>query len=403
MGFCSKPTVATFYCGAGGLDIGFERAGFEIIFANDIDPVAVETHRRFSKARVAVAGDVHNVDLRPAAGADVIIGGPPCQGFSVAGKMDPHDLRSRHVWTFLSLVSRLKPKAFVMENVKNLYDNERWADLREDLLAAARILGYSTRLSLLNAANFGTPQERSRMFLMGLRGDGLIPEIDPDPASPAISVREAFKRLPRFGEPGNNTFCPAKITPAAKPVLRRSPYAGMLFNGAGRPLDLERPSTTLPASMGGNRTPIIEQNMLEGEHDSWVRKYHAHLWEGGEPLPMGRIDGPLRRLTVEEAAVLQGFPVGVNWAGQGSAQFRQIGNSVPPPLAEAVARHVMTFISDADEGVEVPTMDEDELIYAAVDAREQYLLWALTKTLNLASKSRNSDEVQVLDEAANAS
>jgi DNA (cytosine-5)-methyltransferase 1 len=403
VGSCGKPKVATFYCGAGGLDVGFERAGFEIVFANDIDPVAVETHRRLSKARLAVAGDVHNVVLRPAAGVDLVIGGPPCQGFSVAGKMDPHDLRSRHVWTFLSLVSRIKPKAFVMENVKNLYDNDRWTDLREDLLAAARILGYSTRLSLLNAADFGTPQDRSRMFLMGLRGDAPVPDLIPDPNSPVISVREAFKQLPRFGEPGNDTFCPAKVTAAAKPVLRRSPYAGMLFNGAGRPLDLERPSTTLPASMGGNRTPIIEQNLLDGDSDSWVRKYHAHLWDGGEPLPMGPIDGPLRRLTVEEAAVLQGFPAGIKWAGRGSAQFRQIGNSVPPPLAEAVARHVMSFLADVDDAVEVPTMDEDELIYAAVDAREQYLLWALTKTLNLVSTSRRSGNVQDLDETANAS
>lgn len=399
----SELKVATFYCGAGGLDLGFERAGCEIIFANDIDPVAVETHRRLSNARVAVAGDVHTVDLKAAAGADLVIGGPPCQGFSVAGKMDPHDIRSRHVWTFLSLVSRLKPKAFVMENVKNLYDNDRWTDLREDFLAAARILGYSTRLTLLNAADFGTPQDRNRMFLFGLRGDAPVPDLIPDAESPVISVREAFKLLPRYGEPGNDTFCPAKITPAAKPVLRRSPYAGMLFNGAGRPLDLDRPSTTLPASMGGNRTPIIEQNLLDGDDDSWVRKYHSHLWEGGEPLPMGPIDGPLRRLTVEEAAVLQGFPLGVQWAGQGSAQFRQIGNSVPPPLAEAVARHVATFITDADDSADVPTMDEDELIYAAVEARDQYLLWTLTKTLKLVSKSRRLADVKDLDETANVS
>ncbi len=381
------PTVATFYCGAGGLDLGFERAGFDIVFANDVDAVAVQTHRELAHARVSVAGDVQKIDLRSAMGADVVMGGPPCQGFSVAGKMDPHDRRSRHVWTFLSLVSRIKPKAFVMENVKNLFDNDRWADLREDLLCAARTLGYSTRLSLLNAADFGAPQDRNRMFLIGIRGDASVPEIKSDPKKSTISVRQALGQLPRYGEPGNDTFCTAKITAAAKPVLRRSPYAGMLFNGAGRPLDLGRPSTTLPASMGGNRTPIIEQNLLDDAGaESWIRKYHAHLWSGGEPLAFGPIEAPLRRLTVEEAAALQGFPIGVKLAGQTSAQFRQIGNSVPPPLAEAVARHLLTFIDKADSRSSVPTIDEDELISTAAAAREQYLLLVLTQSLELPRK-----------------
>jgi DNA (cytosine-5)-methyltransferase 1 len=381
------PTVATFYCGAGGLDLGFARAGFDVVFANDIDAVAVQTHRELSHARVAVAGDVNKLDLGPAMGAEVVIGGPPCQGFSVAGKMDPHDARSRHVWTFLSLVSRIKPKAFVMENVRNLYDNDRWSELREDLLGAARMLGYSTRLSLLNAADFGTAQDRNRMFLIGIRGHSSVPEISPDPKSPRISVRQALSQLPGYGAQGNDTFCTAKITAAAKPVLRRSPYAGMLFNGAGRPLDLERPSTTLPASMGGNRTPIIEQNVLDDENaESWIRKYHAHLWSGGEAIAFGPIDAPLRRLTVEEAGVLQGFPIGAKLAGQTSAQFRQIGNSVPPPLAEAVARHLLTFIDKADPKSSVPTMGEDELIATAVEGREQYLLMALTQSLELIRK-----------------
>ena len=384
------PTVATFYCGAGGLDLGFERAGFDVVFANDIDPVAVQTHRELSHSRIAIAGDVRKVDLKPATGADVVIGGPPCQGFSGAGKMNPHDARSRHVWTFLSLVSRIKPKAFVMENVKNLYDNDRWAELREDLLGAARTLGYSTRLSLLNAADFGVPQDRNRMFFIGIRGNASVPEIEFDPKVTMISVRQALGQLPRYGSLGNDTFCTAKITAAAKPVLRRSPYAGMLFNGAGRPLDLERPSTTLPASMGGNRTPIIEQNLLDdGGAESWIRGYHSHLWSGGEPLAFGPIDAPLRRLTVEEAGALQGFPSGVRLAGQTSAQFRQIGNSVPPPLAEAVARHLLGFIDKADGRSTVPTMDEDDLISTAVERREQFQLLGSTQSLELIRKPRD--------------
>lgn len=362
--------VAAFYSGAGGLDLGFERAGYEILLANDIDPIAIDTHRRHGSARVAVAQDINTVDLKPAAGADVVIGGPPCQGFSVAGKMDPHDPRSRHVWTFLEKVSQLKPRAFVMENVKNLYENRRWSVLREDLITAASVLGYSTRLMLLNAADFGVPQSRERMFLVGVRGTVEIPALVFGSSRSRVSVREALSALPRFGEDGNNTFCTAKITAAAKPVLRKSPYAGMLFNGAGRPLDLDRPSTTLPASMGGNRTPIIEQNLLDGEDGSWIKWYHEHLWNGGKPLPFEEpVSRHLRRLTVEEAAVLQGFPAGMKFSGPVSAQFRQIGNSVAPPVAEAVARYLAELVDQADSARRVPDMSADELIARAFASR----------------------------------
>ncbi|MFT4298104.1 MAG: DNA cytosine methyltransferase [Aeromicrobium sp.] len=363
-------SVAAFYSGAGGLDLGFERAGYDILLASDIDPVAIQTHRRHSTARCTIAQDIDTLDLAPARGADVVIGGPPCQGFSVAGKMDPHDPRSRHVWTFLEKVSQIKPRAFVMENVKNLYANQRWSDLREDLLTAARLLGYSTRLMLLNAADFGVPQARERMFLIGVRGEVDVPALTPDAHTRHVCVREALALLPRYGHEGNNTYCVAKITAAAKPVMRKSPYAGMMFNGAGRPLDLDRPSTTLAASMGGNRTPIVEQNLLDGDTDSWVRWYHDHLRAGGPPLSFEKPVSPhLRRLTVEEAAVLQGFPVGTKFAGPVSAQFRQIGNSVPPPVAEAVANHLRLLVTHADPSVGVPDLSADQLIDLAQDHR----------------------------------
>lgn len=367
------PSVAAFYSGAGGLDLGFVRAGYEVILANDIDKTAIETHKKYGHARVAVAQDVKLLDLSLASGAEVVIGGPPCQGFSVAGKMDPNDPRSEHVWTFMELVSAIKPRAFVLENVKNLYTNKRWSSIRDGLVLAARHLGYSTKLMLLNAADFGVPQSRERMFLIGVLGDVDISELRPSSATKPISVREALKRLPRFGQPGNDTFCTAKITAAANPVLRKSPYAGMMFNGAGRPLDLDRPATTLAASMGGNRTPIIEQNLLDGDSKSWIREYHSHLRSGGAPLPFEYTVGPsLRRLTVEEAAVLQGFPVGMKFSGPTTAQFRQIGNSVAPPLAQRVAEHLLPYIVPGPSRKSVPTLSASELVHFAEESVLDY-------------------------------
>lgn len=339
----SAYTFASFYSGAGGLDLGFKEAGFIPKFANDIDPVAIKTLNGLLGINHGIAADVQTIDLPHDLSVDLVIGGPPCQGFSVAGKMDPADPRSQHVWKFLELVSRLKPRAFVMENVKNLAVNNRWSLLKNSLVYAAEMLGYSTRIFLLSASDFEVPQNRERMFMIGVLGN---PPLTPSPVTKnkKPTVRDAFNTLPPFGEPGNNGFCTAKITAALKPVLRKSTYAGMLFNGAGRPMNPDAPAPTLPASMGGNRTPIIDQSMIEGAKSGFVEKYHAHLLAGGEIW--SNIPNTLRRITVEEAASIQTFPVGTDWAGPVSARFRQIGNAVPPKLAYHVALSVLNSLNE---------------------------------------------------------
>ena len=163
-----------------------------------------------------------------------------------------------------------------------------------------------------------------------------------------------------MGKPGNDSLCTAKVTPAKKPVLRRSPFAGMLFNGQGRPLDLERPALTLPASMGGNRTPIVDQHQLERRGESWVIDYHEHLWNGGDPV--ARVPDHLRRLTVEEAAAIQTFPRGMHHGGRQSAQYRQIGNAVPPKLAEQVAKAIVRSLSNVDVARDSAWSEQYELL-----------------------------------------
>jgi DNA (cytosine-5)-methyltransferase 1 len=328
------------YTGCGGLDLGFGDAGFRTIWANDIDPFALETYRNELVRRghhlpEIFCGDISKAVLPPKGSADVVIGGPPCQGFSVAGKMDPGDPRSRQVWEFFRVVEELDPSAFVMENVKALATNSRWAGTIEALEAKGEKLGYNCRVMILNAANFGVPQMRERMFLVGTK-QGIMPK--PNSLMERITVRKALGALPAFGQPGNDSNCKAKVTAAKVPVMRKSPYAGMLFNGQGRPVDLDAPALTLPASMGGNRTPIIDQLALEKGEEPWIAKYHAHLVENGEPI--AEVPSRLRRLTVEEAACLQGFPAGMVFAGSQCTKFRQIGNSVPPALGAAVAREL---------------------------------------------------------------
>jgi DNA (cytosine-5)-methyltransferase 1 len=354
-------TAISLYSGAGGLDSGFAASGFDIRWAIDNDPFAIETYNS-NLTPHGVCGDVLHVDPPSELEPTLVIGGPPCQGFSVIGRMDPKDPRSEHVDHFLDVVEHVGPRAFVMENVKALAVSARWAPVRERLLERAAALGYERELFVLNACDYDVPQSRERMFLIGIRG--AAPERPPaETADRPPTVRAALERLPRFGESGNDATCSARVIPASKPIMRPTAHRGsLLFNGSGRPLDLDGPAKTLPASMGGNATPIIDQEELEHGAESWVVGYHRRLQEGKPPLK--RAPSRLRRITVQEAAALQTFPLGWTFAGPRVAQYRQVGNAVPPNLAEAVATSVRRVLERQDAASAVATR-EGELAAAA--------------------------------------
>ncbi len=331
----SSLRTISLYSGAGGLDAGFIRAGFDIAWANEIDTWACKTYRR-NLSEDIVCDDVLAAAPPSGMSAEVVIGGPPCQGFSVIGKMQRSDPRSKHVFHFLDVVERVDAKAFVMENVKALGVNDRWRPVRESLIDRAERLGFDVNIHLLNAADFGVPQSRERMFLIGIK-DGVSPTPQPTTAGKHLTVREALAGLPPFGEAGNDSVVNARVRPAANPVMRPTAFRGsLLFNGSGRPLHLDSPAKTLPASMGGNGTPIIDQEELDHGAAPWVVAYHRRLLNGGRPLK--RAPRRLRRITVEEAAALQSFPADWTFEGPRVAQLRQIGNAVPPELAFQVAR-----------------------------------------------------------------
>lgn len=347
------PSFVSLYTGAGGLDLGFIAAGYTPVFANDINSDAMKTYaatmdmiseRMGSElTHDIVTGDIRQVEVLPAKGcAEMVIGGPPCQGFSVAGKMDPNDPRSRHVFDFLAMVERVEPRAFVMENVKALASNSRWAGTIADIRKQAKKIGYKTYLKVLNSADYGVPQTRERMFLVGFRERGIKYEYPPATVKERLNVAQALRSLPALGQPGNDQTCNAKVTAAKEPILRQSPFAGMLFNGQGRPMDMTRPAPTLPASMGGNRTPIVDQETLDTGAEQWVEAYHKTLLDGGKVVTV--IPSRLRRITVQEAAAIQSFPEDMPWRGSQSSRYRQIGNAVPPKMAFAVASSVATAL-----------------------------------------------------------
>lgn len=335
--------AASLFCGAGGLDVGFARAGFDIVYAVDNDADSCETYRQGIGAHADLKDVSELTGLPP---HDVLIGGPPCQGFSVAGNMDPDDPRSGMIWEFARLVGLSRPAVFVMENVKALAAVSRWKPVRDSLEAKFGGLGYSVAVHVLNAKDFGVPQSRERAFFVGVRGGMPMPPPRPT-GSFSPTARAVLSAFPPPGAPPNSAPCRAKITPAKKPIMRKSPFAGMLFNGQGRPIDLDSTVNTLPASMGGNRTPIVDERALRKGAKQWIVGHHARLASEKCP-PVTKAPSFLRRITVAEAAAIQGFPPGFEFCGSQSSQYRQIGNAVPPPLAHAVAESVAAWLESRD-------------------------------------------------------
>lgn len=346
-------TAVSLFTGAGGMDVGFERAGIKVVFANELMKEAAQTYNANHPAGVMVNDDVNNVmdQLSPFEGVDLVFGGPPCQGFSVAGKMDPDDDRSKLIFTFLDVVERVKPRAFVMENVKALGILEKWEPVRRKYLERATALGYNCTPFILNATEFNVSQKRERVFFIGIRGNGdpffeyNMSNLLKDQKKKAPIVRDLLASLGRAGTDMNPNTCTAKITFATHPIMRKSPYAGMYFNGQGRPINIDDYANTLPASMGGNKTPFVDEEYLYGDaSEDWVVAYHKDLMDGTIVPEFEEAPSRLRRLTINEAVRIQTFPDDYVFCGNKGRIYTQIGNAVPCNMAEAVAKAVVKYL-----------------------------------------------------------
>ncbi len=348
-----KLTAVSLFTGAGGMDIGFERAGIEVIFANELMSEAAATYNANHASGVMVNDDVNNIFdlLGQFRGVDLVFGGPPCQGFSVAGKMNPNDNRSKLIFTFLDVIEKVRPRAFVMENVKALGVLEKWEPVRRKYLDRVRALGYNCVPFILNATEYGVSQKRERVFFIGIRDNGdpffeyYMKDLLLQQKNEAPIVRTILQSLGRAGTDENPDTCTAKITFAIHPVMRKSPYAGMYFNGQGRPINVDGYANTLPASMGGNKTPFVDEDYLYGEASSdWVVDYHRGLMEGTIVPEFKEAPERLRRITIREAARIQSFPDNYVFCGNKGVIYTQIGNAVPCRMAEAVAKAVIAYL-----------------------------------------------------------
>lgn len=318
------PKGIELFAGCGGLSTGFLDAGLQVAAGFELDARAVDAYNYNHEYR---GGRGFITDLRAASGtellakagithADFVIGGPPCQPFSIAGKRQgKDDVRADLIQHFIRIVDELKPSAFMLENVPNLTsidDGEFLGEVKAEFCS----LGYNVDHAIVSAADFGVPQNRKRLVMLGTKGSKAISvpkATHGTPERPYVSASSAIDDLPDAGEFGEiGIYNHEPTMHSADMVLRLSTLEpGKRERGSFHDrLHPERPSYTLRAG-SGNFSPLRPVHY----------KYH-------------------RVITVRESARLQGFSDDFRWPDRipRLQQYRQVGNAVPPPMARAFAK-----------------------------------------------------------------
>jgi DNA (cytosine-5)-methyltransferase 1 len=348
-----RPLVVSLFTGSGGLDLGLDAAGFHTIYASDIDPFSVKTLEMGREAAVHLGkpfleeaaiecADVRNLngsDVLTSCGLipgelDMLAGGPPCQAFSVFGRRKgKEDPRGMLAWEFIRLLGELVPKSFLFENVSGLLtidEGKAFDELCGQLKSPLGETLYTIKVFRLNAIDYGVPQYRDRVFILGLRGEHSIPDIpaicgagDEDLFnSDVLTYRTVVDGLRGLPPLGSTDVCNHTSRKHSQRIIDR--YAAMSPGERDKhtrinKLDLTRPSFTI----------IVGSDAGGG-------KGHVHPIEPREVSP-------------RESARMQTFPDWWAFSGKGRHPIRQVGNAVPPLLAALVGKHILkNFFNQKD-------------------------------------------------------
>lgn len=372
------PTVADLFCGAGGLSLGLTRAGFSVVMGIDQDKEALETHRSIFPGLTVDwdLSDDHNIqrtaELIREAEVTAVAGGPPCQPFSKAGRSMLRDLvrsgrraeldaRRDLGQSFLRIISLARPSAVIMENVPDMA-LERDMMILRTMVDELEHLGYAVEGRVMETWRYGVPQFRSRLIIVGLR-DGLAfdwPSASPD----RVTVENAIGDLPDVEggwrpEGGADGWAPyggplTRFQRSARADVD-SAEATKVFDQITRPvrdddaaafaqMDSSTKYSDLDPDLKRYREDIFNDKYKRLNPHDLSRTITAHIAKDGYWYIHPYQD---RTLTVREAARLQTFPDHVRFAGPPTAAFRQIGNAVPPALAEAVGAALLQSLTAA--------------------------------------------------------
>lgn len=351
-----KPRVIDLFAGVGGLSLGFEKKGFDVVLANEYDASIATSYIANHKNTKMIVGDITSLDLEDTFGKlagtiDVVIGGPPCQGFSQKGQRKTiHDERNFLFKYYVSVVELVTPKYFVMENVPNLLTAEG-GYFRDEIEELFNKLGYSLEYGVLNASDYGVPQNRRRAIIIG-KLDGDAPKL-PVPKRNKVTIWDAISDL-AYLESGEGSEEQEYKYPADsdyEKMLRKD--SSKLFNHIATkhsPLALER-LALIPPNAG--REVLPEEHLTKSIYSgTWTRmkKYEISvtITTRFDTPSSGKFTHPFlnRAITVREAARIQSFPDDFHFVGNKGSQMKQVGNAVPPLLAAAIAEVIMNDIKE---------------------------------------------------------
>lgn len=362
-----RPTFIDLFSGAGGMSLGFEQAGFQPVAAVEIDPIHAAAHefnfpmcKTIARSVTAVkAKDLLDIEALNGKAPDVVIGGAPCQGFSMIGQRALDDPRNQLVNHFVRIVRDTKARYFVFENVKGLTVGKHRKFL-DEIVEEFQHSGYQVRLKwqVLNARDFGTPQDRKRLILMGARKGEMLPDY-PLPLDTTPTCLDALADIPDA-----ESFAELETSDTVstwKWETPQSDYAREMRCVSNNAWHFghvrEWTPEELTASMRTNHTDISRRRFGETEEGKvepvsrffkLPRKGVSNTLRAGTDSARGAFTSPRpihyeynRCVTVREMARLHGFP---DWFRFHTTKWhgaRQIGNAVPPPLARAVAGEIL--------------------------------------------------------------
>ncbi|MGA7087944.1 MAG: DNA (cytosine-5-)-methyltransferase [Candidatus Dormiibacterota bacterium] len=373
VGASTRPTAIDLFCGAGGLSLGLHNAGFRVLLGADIDPLAVETHVS-NLGGLGYTGDLtdssdllHFLESMTIKTVDLVAGGVPCQPFSragqskirslVAARARPEHDRRADLWeSFIHAVRYLRPRAVLLENVPDL---AQWDDgaVLIDFCESLRELGYRTEARILHAYEYGVPQHRSRLFVIGTRAEERRRIVWPAKRASQPTLWDAISDLPKIpAGHRHEQMVYAQPHTALQRRLRRGTKTAdrhIVWDHVTRALrpDDEEAFSWLPE--GGTYLDIPER-LRRYRSDIFTDKYKrlarhdlsrtitAHVAKDGYWYIHPTQE---RTLSIRETARLQTFPDCFRFAGEPSHRLRQIGNAVPPLLSEALGRGVMRTLT----------------------------------------------------------
>lgn len=327
-----KYTYIDLFAGAGGLSLGFDNAGFKNLFSVEFIKTYAETYEKNFPKHKMIVDDIKNIDndkIKQLIGnnsVDIIVGGPPCQGFSIAGKIGRNfidDDRNRLFKEFVRFVDLLKPKMFIMENVSAMERHNNGKTIKE-ISEEFKKCGYDIKYKVLLASEYSVPQERRRIFIVGTKFKNSFQF--PEKSSTMVTVEDAIKDLPRL-ESGECSSIPNhNAMKHSKQMLEKMSYI----------------------KDGGDRNDIPEDiRPKSGDPRKYIR-YNSKK-------PSFCITGDMRKvfhysqnraLTCRELARIQTFPDSFIFYGNSGQIQQQIGNAVPPLLAEKIARQAREVLDN---------------------------------------------------------